>query len=226
MALSPAPPHPHTPLPPPPALASSPLGKQLLKGNKEALKCSPLQLRFSQMSSCLHPQGPVPWGVDRPSFVEGKTGKPLHVPGGNSRPWWYSLHRKQDLWKLLPSHWTSSAKYTVFWHTPHLLPPPQFGILEKNTKIRMRRGDENRLPAAGRPPRGWSVLGEYFRLALKTRLQSLLADVCVGEGPLLLPHPIHWGGCCVLALCLAPYTTRSQEARFTKNMQEQGKPAS
>lgn len=71
MALSPAPPHPHTPLPPPPALAGSPLGKQLLKGNKEALKCSPPQLRFSQMSSCLHPQGLVPWGVDRPSLQWG-----------------------------------------------------------------------------------------------------------------------------------------------------------
>lgn len=118
-------------------------------------------------------------GCRQAQLAEGS--RPLQVPGGNSRPWWYSLHRKQDLWKLLPSHWTSSAKYTVFWHTPHFLPPPQFGILEKNTKIRMRRGDENRLPTAGRPPRGWSVLGEYFRLVLKTRLQSLLADVCVGR---------------------------------------------
>lgn len=168
MALSPAPPHPHTPLPPPPALAGSPLGKQLLEGNKEALKCSPPQLCFSQMSSCLHPQGPVPWGVDRPSLWWGGRDKLLQVPGGNSRPWWYSLHRKQDLWKLLPSHCTSSAKYTVFWHTPHLLPPPQLGILEKNTKIRMRHGEGNRLPAAGGPPRGWSVLGAYFWLVLKT----------------------------------------------------------
>ena len=38
----------------------------------------------------------------------------------------HSLHRKQDLWKLPPSHWTSSAKYTVFRHTPHVLPPPSW----------------------------------------------------------------------------------------------------
>ncbi len=38
------------------------------------------------------------------------------------------LHRKQDLWKLCPSHWTSSAKYTVFLQQPHLFPPPS-GIL-------------------------------------------------------------------------------------------------
>ena len=49
----------------------------------------------------------------------------------------HSLHRKQDLWKLPPSHWTSSAKYTVFRHTPHVLPPPQFGILEVDTEKRM-----------------------------------------------------------------------------------------
>jgi hypothetical protein len=58
-----APAHP----PPPPALAIHPLRKQLLKGTK-ALKCFPPQLYFSQMSSCLHPKGPVPWGVDRPSL--------------------------------------------------------------------------------------------------------------------------------------------------------------
>lgn len=85
-----------------------------------------------------------------------------------SRFFLQTMHRKQDLWKLLPSHWTSSAKYTVFWHTPHRLPPPQFGILEKNTKIRMRYGEGNRLPRAGRPPRGRPVLGTYFWLVLKT----------------------------------------------------------
>ena len=41
----------------------------------------------------------------------------------------YSLHRKQHLWKLLPSHCTSSAWYTVPWQAPHLFPPPQLGIV-------------------------------------------------------------------------------------------------
>lgn len=55
---------------------------------------------------------------------------------GAGRAGRYSLHKKQDLWKLLPSHCTSSAKYTAFWHTPHFFPPPQFGILwgEKGQK--------------------------------------------------------------------------------------------
>jgi hypothetical protein len=53
----------------------------------------------------------------------------------------HSLHRKQHLWKLFPSHCTSSAWYTVPWQAPHLLPPPQFGmfvLLER----KMCRGDE------------------------------------------------------------------------------------
>lgn len=58
-------------------------------------------------------------------------------PHGDSGLDGHSLHRKQDLWKLPPSHWTSSAKYTVFRHTPHVLPPPQFGILEVDTEKRM-----------------------------------------------------------------------------------------
>lgn len=52
-------------------------------------------------------------------------------------PGWYSLQRKQDLWKLLPSHCTSSAKYTAFWHTPHFFPPPQFGILRRKQGQKM-----------------------------------------------------------------------------------------
>lgn len=49
--------------------------------------------------------------------------------------------------------------------------------------------------------------------------------MCVGGSapPTSSYFPVN---CCVLALCLAPYTTRSQETRFTKNMQEQCKPAS
>ena len=64
-----------------------------------------------------------PPGPDRPVIPMATAGL-----GGHSQ------HRKQDLWKLLPSHWTSSAKYTVFWHTPHFLPPPQFGILQVDTE--------------------------------------------------------------------------------------------
>ena len=63
----------------------------------------------------------------------------------------HSQHRKQDLWKLLPSHWTSSAKYTVFWHTPHFLPPPQFGILQVDTEKGMN------FPGRWRP--GWPRTG-------------------------------------------------------------------
>ena len=47
-----------------------------------------------------------------------------------------SLHRKQQRWKLRPSHCTSSAWYTVLPHAPHLLPPPQTGILQEDTIVR------------------------------------------------------------------------------------------
>lgn len=65
-----------------------------------------------------------------------QTGHKL-LSGSGARGGQYSLHKKQDLWKLLPSHCTSSAKYTAFWHTPHFFPPPQFGILwgEKGQKM-------------------------------------------------------------------------------------------
>lgn len=68
-------------------------------------------------------------------MLTGPPARPLlPLSPGTHGAWPDSLHRKQDLWKLLPSHWTSSAKYTVFWHTPHLLPPPQFGILKLDTE--------------------------------------------------------------------------------------------
>lgn len=41
------------------------------------------------------------------------------------------LQTKQHLWKLFPSHCTSSAWYTVPLHAVHVLPPPQFGIWKK-----------------------------------------------------------------------------------------------
>lgn len=47
-----------------------------------------------------------------------------------------SLHRKQQRWKLRPSHCTSSAWYTVLPQAPHLLPPPQTGILQEDRIVR------------------------------------------------------------------------------------------
>ena len=47
------------------------------------------------------------------------------------RPRGHLLHRKQQRWKLRPSHCTSSAWYTVLPQAPHLLPPPQTGILKE-----------------------------------------------------------------------------------------------
>jgi len=61
--------------------------------------------------------------------------------GGRGKGW-NSLHKKQDLWKLLPSHCTSSAKYTAFWHTPHFFPPPQFGILQEKHRQKRRQGGD------------------------------------------------------------------------------------
>ena len=83
---------------------------------------------------------------DRPP----EAGRPV-IPMATAGLGGHSLHRKQDLWKLLPSHWTSSAKYTVFWHTPHFLPPPQFGILEVDTEKGMN------FPGRQRP--GWPRTG-------------------------------------------------------------------
>lgn len=62
---------------------------------------------------------------------------------------WYSLHKKQDLWKLLPSHCTSSAKYTAFWQTPHFFPPPQFGILQKKHRQKQHQDGRSGRALAG-----------------------------------------------------------------------------
>lgn len=54
--------------PPPPALAGSSPLKAASAGTKRPLSVARPSCSFSQMSSCLHPTGPVPLGADRPSL--------------------------------------------------------------------------------------------------------------------------------------------------------------
>lgn len=60
----------------------------------------------------------------------------------------YLLHRKQQRWKLLPSHCTSSAWYTVLPQAPHLFPPPQTGILQNKGFISMSAQPPMYLPSS------------------------------------------------------------------------------
>lgn len=118
--------------------------------NKEALECFPPSCTSDKCQAVYVPWGRFP-GVPTGSACGGRPRSPSHGSGG---AWGaYSLHRKQDLWKLLPSHWTSSAKYTVFWHTPHFLPPPQFGILNLRTEMGINFSGrwKHRLPMTGKP---------------------------------------------------------------------------
>lgn len=101
----------------------------------------------------------------------------------------YSRHKKQDLWKLLPSHCTSSAKYTVFWHTPHFFPPPQFGILweaDRKKQIHPKGTEQDNCwmvqlePRTARRCRGKILMSEGHLKTQVCRLQPKSRDAQIG----------------------------------------------